>query len=103
MIDNLLISDICRLDFVSDTCEVWLTFHSDFSVSGDGFHAVWSTVHLLGCPQQSIDQPEGQLFSPYYPTYYLPYLNCTYHLIAPGSLFLSFFIVASFFMMMMIN
>ncbi len=73
------------MDYVSETAEVWLTFHSDFSVSGDGFHAVWSTMHLTGCPQQNIeDSHEGELFSPYYPNYYLPNLNCTYHLMAPG-------------------
>lgn len=42
-------------------------------------------MHLAGCPQQNIeDSHEGELLSPYYPNYYLPNLNCTYHLIAPG-------------------
>ncbi|XP_059350348.1 uncharacterized protein LOC130692880 isoform X2 [Daphnia carinata] len=76
-------SNLERLDYVSETSEIWITFHSDFSISGDGFHAVWSTMPLPGCPLQIMEKPEGEFFSPYYPFFLLPNLNCTLHIIAP--------------------
>lgn len=87
---NLLLMFHKRLDYVSETAEVWITFHSDFSVSGDGFHAIWSTMSLTGCPQKTIKDPQGELFSPHYPFFLLPNLNCTYHIVAPGQVFLYF-------------
>ena len=77
-----------RLDYISDTSEVWLTFHSDFSITAGGFHAMWSTVQLTGCPEMKIYEPQGEIFSPNFPNYYLPQLNCTYIAIAPGKPFL---------------
>ena len=45
-------------------------------------------MQLVGCPQQIIEQSnspgEGELSSPRHSNYYLPHLNCTYHLVAPG-------------------
>ena len=74
-----------RWDFVSETAQVWLTFQSDYSITGSGFHAVWSTISLPGCPHQVIEQPaSGRIQSPLFPHYYLPHLNCTLRLLAPG-------------------
>lgn len=74
-----------RLTFVSETSEVFLTFHSDFSVVGGGFHASWSSMKLNGCPSQQINDSVGELFSPNFPNYILPNLNCTFNIAAPGT------------------
>lgn len=63
---------------------MWLTFHSDFSIAASGFEATWSTLELTGCPRLDIYEPQGEVFSPNFPHYYLPQLNCSYNIIAPG-------------------
>lgn len=47
-------------------------------------------MSLVGCPQKTITEPQGELFSPHYPVFLLPNLNCTYRIVAPGRIFLYF-------------
>lgn len=59
-------------------------FHSDYSVSSSGFHLLWNTVDMSGCPSQTLSALEGEVVSPNYPNFILPNLNCVTMILAPG-------------------
>ncbi|XP_055525442.1 uncharacterized protein LOC129718573 isoform X3 [Wyeomyia smithii] len=76
-------SNMTRFNFISTGNEAFLRFHSDFSVSGSGYSATWSTVDITGCPIQTITSREGTIGSPNYPHFLLNNLDCTYIIQAP--------------------
>ncbi|XP_026811687.1 uncharacterized protein LOC113552887 isoform X1 [Rhopalosiphum maidis] len=69
--------------FVTDSNEAFVHFHSDYSVSSSGFHLLWNTVDMSGCPSQTLSALEGQVVSPNYPNFILPNLNCVTMILAP--------------------
>lgn len=72
-----------RFDFVSETNEIVLNFHSDYSITGVGFSLKWRSVDVSGCPMQTLTAKEGTLTSPNYPNFLLARLNCTVNILAP--------------------
>ncbi|KAG5899365.1 hypothetical protein JTB14_036854 [Gonioctena quinquepunctata] len=72
-----------RFNFVSETNEAKLIFHSDYSITGRGFSLVWYAVDVSACPTQSLTAKEGVLVTPNYPDFLLPDLDCTVTIIAP--------------------
>ncbi|KAK6632810.1 hypothetical protein RUM43_013581 [Polyplax serrata] len=72
-----------RSVFVSDNNEAILRFHSDYSVTGNGFYANWKAVDISGCPSQKLTAREGIISSPNYGDFPLPQLDCTTIIIAP--------------------
>ncbi|XP_058822414.1 uncharacterized protein LOC131683943 isoform X3 [Topomyia yanbarensis] len=76
-------SNMSRFNFISDGNEAFLRFHSDYSVSGSGYSATWSTVDISGCPIQTLTSREGSIHSPNYPHFLLNNLDCTYVIQAP--------------------
>ena len=65
-------------NFISDSNEVILKFHSDYSISKKGFLAKWKTIDTSTCPQQTITATdEGNLSSINYPDYMIRNLNCS--------------------------
>lgn len=76
-------SNMTRFNFVSTGNEAFLRFHTDFSVSGEGFSATWSTVDISGCPVQTITSREGTIASPNYPHFLLNNLDCAFIIQAP--------------------
>ncbi|KFB42558.1 AGAP000443-PA-like protein [Anopheles sinensis] len=75
--------NMARFNFISTGNEAIVRFHSDFSISGAGFSATWSTVDISGCPLQTITSKEGSIRSPNYPYFLLNNLDCTYVIQAP--------------------
>uniref|UniRef100_A0A182JN34 Cubilin n=1 Tax=Anopheles atroparvus TaxID=41427 RepID=A0A182JN34_ANOAO len=75
--------NMARFNFISAGNEAIVRFHSDFSISGAGFSATWSTVDISGCPLQTITSKEGSIRSPNYPYFLLNDLDCTYVIQAP--------------------
>uniref|UniRef100_A0A182KC98 C-type lectin domain-containing protein n=1 Tax=Anopheles christyi TaxID=43041 RepID=A0A182KC98_9DIPT len=76
-------SNMARFNFISAGNEAIVRFHSDFSISGTGFSATWSTVDMTGCPLQTITSKEGSIRSPNYPYFLLNNVDCTYVIQAP--------------------
>lgn len=76
-------ANMTRFNFISSANEAFLRFHSDFSLSGSGFSATWSTVDISGCPVQTITSREGSISSPNYPHFLLNNLDCTFIIQAP--------------------
>ncbi|XP_055617633.1 uncharacterized protein LOC129762992 isoform X3 [Toxorhynchites rutilus septentrionalis] len=76
-------ANMSRFNFISSANEAFLRFHSDFSISGSGFSATWSTVDISGCPVQTITSREGFISSPNYPHFLLNNLDCTFIIQAP--------------------
>uniref|UniRef100_A0A182W5H3 Cubilin n=1 Tax=Anopheles minimus TaxID=112268 RepID=A0A182W5H3_9DIPT len=76
-------SNMARFNFISTGNEAIVRFHSDFSISGTGFSATWSTVDMTGCPLQTITSKEGSIRSPNYPYFLLNNIDCTYVIQAP--------------------
>lgn len=72
-----------KFNFVSRTNEALLRFHSDFSITGDGFSLNWKAVDISGCPKQTLTAKQGTLTSPNYPDYLLPHLDCAVTIQAP--------------------
>ncbi|XP_049809059.1 uncharacterized protein LOC126252230 [Schistocerca nitens] len=77
-------ADLHRLNFVSESNEALLHFHSDYSVSGGGFSASWQAVDVSGCPLQTLTAREGRLTSPNYPHFLLAHLDCATTILAPA-------------------
>lgn len=75
----------CRLHFVSDSNEIDVHFHSDYSVSGSGFALSWRAVDVSGCPLHTLTAKEGLLTSPNYPHFLLDRLDCSTTILAPGN------------------
>ncbi|XP_055912798.1 uncharacterized protein LOC129946580 isoform X2 [Eupeodes corollae] len=76
-------SNMSKFDFVSSSNQVVLNFHSDYSVTGLGFAAVWKAIDMSGCPMQTLTSREGTVLSPNYPHFLLNNLNCAYVIQAP--------------------
>ncbi|XP_065365478.1 uncharacterized protein LOC135958499 [Calliphora vicina] len=76
-------SNMSKFDFVSRSNEVMLNFHSDYSITGLGFAAVWKAIDVSGCPLRTLTSREGTIFSPNYPHFLLNTLNCAYVIQAP--------------------
>lgn len=76
-------SNMSKFDFVSNSNEVMLNFHSDYSITGLGFAAVWKAIDISGCPLRTLTSREGTIFSPNYPHFLLNNLNCAYVIQAP--------------------
>lgn len=77
-------NDMHRFDFVSETNEAELTFHSDYSISGIGFHLIWRAIDVSACPMQTLTAKEGLITSPNYPFSLLSHLDCTITILAPS-------------------
>ncbi|KAJ8978845.1 hypothetical protein NQ317_004456, partial [Molorchus minor] len=77
-------TDMHRFHFVSETNEVDINFHSDYSVSGSGFSLTWRAVDVSACPMQTLTASEGVLMTPNYPDFLLPHLDCTITVLAPA-------------------
>lgn len=75
--------DLGKFDFVSQSNEVELRFHSDYSIAATGFSLKWHSVDVSGCPKQTLTAKEGTIQSPNYPYNLLPQLECSYTIIAP--------------------
>lgn len=76
-------SNMSKFDFVSSSNEVVFNFHSDYSVSGLGFAAIWKAIDISGCPVQTLTSREGTVVSPNYPHFMLNNINCAYVIQAP--------------------
>lgn len=74
-----------RFDFVSQTNEAELRFHSDYSISRGGFYLHWYSVDITGCPELTLTAKEGIIQSPNYPNFLLANLDCTFTVLAPPS------------------
>lgn len=72
-----------RFDFVSETNEVEIYFHSDYSISGSGFSLIWYAVDISKCPVQTLTTKEGTLITPNYPHFLLAHLDCSVTILAP--------------------
>lgn len=75
--------DMDRFDFVSETNVALLRFHSDYSVSGNGFSLTWEAIDVSSCPVQTLTAREGIFTTPNYPNFLLSHLDCTVNIIAP--------------------
>lgn len=76
-------TDMERFDFVSETNEAEIKFHSDYSNSGTGFSITWHAVDVSGCPLQALTAREGVVASPNYPHFLLARLDCAITILAP--------------------
>lgn len=76
-------TDMQRFDFVSETNEAELRFHSDYSISGSGFSLIWHAVDVSGCPLQTLTAREGTVASPNYPYFLIARLDCAITILAP--------------------
>lgn len=77
-------TDMERFDFVSETNEAELRFHSDYSISGSGFSVTWHAVDVSSCPLQTLTAREGVVTSPNYPHFLLARLDCAITILAPA-------------------
>lgn len=78
-------SNMSRFDFVASGNAALLHFHSDFSLSMQGFSIIWSAVDISVCPHHKLSAAEGVLASPNYPNFLLNHLDCTFEILAaPG-------------------
>lgn len=76
-------SNMNRFDFVSQTNEAELRFHSDYSIARGGFYLHWYSVDITGCPELTLTAKEGIIQSPNYPNFLLANLDCTFIVLAP--------------------
>ncbi|XP_072375312.1 uncharacterized protein [Diabrotica undecimpunctata] len=85
--------DMDRFNFVSETNEVEVKFHSDYSISDKGFSLIWYAVDVSACPIQTLTAKEGTLITPNYPDFLLAHLDCTVTILAPSGrrIWLEFF------------
>ncbi|CAH1100186.1 unnamed protein product [Psylliodes chrysocephalus] len=85
--------DMDRFNFVSETNEVEIKFHSDYSISDKGFSLIWYAVDVSACPMQTLTAKEGILITPNYPEFLLAHLDCTITILAPSGkrIWLEFF------------
>ncbi|XP_066250843.1 uncharacterized protein [Euwallacea similis] len=72
-----------RFDFVSQTNEAEVKFHSDYSGTGSGFALTWRAVDVSACPTQTLTAREGVIESPNYPEFLLAHLDCSIFIQAP--------------------
>lgn len=77
-------TDMRRFDFVSESNEAELRFHSDYSITGTGFSVTWQAVDVSGCPLQTLTSREGVITSPNYPHFLLSHLDCAITILAPA-------------------
>ncbi|KAJ8957029.1 hypothetical protein NQ314_006619 [Rhamnusium bicolor] len=77
-------TDMHRFDFVSETNEAEIKFHSDYSISGNGFSLTWKAIDLSACPMQTLTAKEGVFTTPNYPNFLLAHLDCTITILAPA-------------------
>lgn len=77
------VSNMDRFDFVSETNVATLRFHSDYSISGNGFSLSWEAIDVSACPLQTLTAKEGTFTSPNYPNFLLAHLDCTINILAP--------------------
>ncbi|KAL3186638.1 hypothetical protein MRX96_027448 [Rhipicephalus microplus] len=77
-------TDLDRFDHFSESNELRLTFHSDYSVTATGFAASWTTVDMASLchdPPSTLtaykDRPQS-LVSPHYPLFYPNSMHCRY-------------------------
>lgn len=78
-------SNLTRFDFISATNVALVNFHSDYSITGNGFALTWKAVDVSGCPTQTFASNEmtNIITSPNYPNFLLNNLDCTYNIYAP--------------------
>lgn len=76
-------TDLDRFNFVSESNELVVRFHADFSITRSGFALQWKAVETPGCPKQTLTASEGVLTSPNYPDFLLPRLDCAITVLAP--------------------
>ncbi|XP_075158958.1 uncharacterized protein LOC142232130 [Haematobia irritans] len=76
-------SNMSKFDFVSSSNEVMMNFHSDYSMAGLGFAAIWKAIDVSGCPLRTLTSREGTISSPNYPHFLLNNLNCAFVIQAP--------------------
>lgn len=78
-------SNMTRFDFVASDNAALLHFHSDYSLSMQGFSIIWSAVDVSVCPHHKLLTPEGILASPNYPHFLLNHLDCSFEILTtPG-------------------
>ncbi|CAG9865029.1 unnamed protein product [Phyllotreta striolata] len=77
--------DMDKFNFVSETNEVQLKFHSDYSISDQGFSLIWYAVDVSACPMQTLTAKEGSFITPNYPDFLLAHLDCTITILAPSA------------------
>lgn len=75
--------DMSQFKFVSKSNEILLNFHSDHSIAGEGFSAVWRSVDISACPSQTLTSKEGVITSPNFPNFLLHNLTCSWTIQAP--------------------
>lgn len=73
-------SNLTRFDFISATNVALVNFHSDYSITGNGFALTWKAVDVSGCPTQTFaaNEMNNAITSPNYPNFLLNNLDCTY-------------------------
>uniref|UniRef100_A0A336N357 CSON009597 protein n=1 Tax=Culicoides sonorensis TaxID=179676 RepID=A0A336N357_CULSO len=76
-------ASLSKYNFISRTNELYLHFHSDFSITGSGYALTWNAVDTSGCPIQTLTAHEGFINTPNYPHFLLNNLDCTYVIQAP--------------------
>lgn len=75
--------DMTRFDFISRSNEILVNFFTDNSIAGEGFSAMWRSIDISACPEQTLTSREGNLSSPNFPHFLLHNLNCSYNIQAP--------------------
>lgn len=75
--------DMSRFNFVSETNEAQINFHSDYSITGSGFSLMWYAVDISTCPTQTLTAKEGNFMTPNYPNFLLAHLDCSITILAP--------------------
>ncbi|XP_067130878.1 uncharacterized protein [Centruroides vittatus] len=66
-----------RYDFFSDKNTLYVTFHSDYSLTSNGFVATWEVIDISSCDDRYINVSDfGILTSIGYPGPYLPDMDC---------------------------
>lgn len=96
-----------RLDYVSSSNEVDVHFHTDFSDTQTGFEIVWRAVDVTSCLSgktiltgsagNGFPIHDATFYTPNFPHFNLPHLNCIYTIVAPGKYFFIFVKVTDIF------
>ncbi|KAJ8915775.1 hypothetical protein NQ315_004587, partial [Exocentrus adspersus] len=76
-------TEIYRFNFVSETNQAEIFFHSDYSITGNGFSLTWYAADVSTCPKQTLTAKEGSLMTPNYPHFLLSHLDCSVTILAP--------------------
>lgn len=76
-------TNMSKFDFVAQSNEILLNFHSDYSINGMGFAAIWKAIDVTSCPSRTLTSRDGIVFSPNYPHFLLNNLKCVFVLRAP--------------------